>query len=199
MIINKTIISYVLIFFCAFSVQALANVATQDNGPLASFNISDNITYRETLKKAFNKAPSAEVNDVLGWTSGRCYDIHAQNVPKNILIAGAKFDLNGPELPYIHKVTAIRYGGGPDYFDNFMEDEAAARKVESLINNLYKSIEGSVQKDGTLLGYSGQTTLTLRKGEIMQSNEKYLLAATTHYNNFEYVKDYCYFFKQVKN
>ncbi len=193
--IKNNIKHYVLVFLCAFSVSAAANV--QDNGPLA--DETSGTSHFDRLGEAFDNAASAQESDVLGWTSGRCFSKSTPNRARNSLIAGfTDSDLVGPGLTQRHKYSIIQsHSARANDFDNFIDnDPDRVEPVENLIKN---EAEPSTQEDGSLVAYfSSNTRWNVRKGTIgLESDTEYLLLGIS-YPDGTNVTPYCYYFKKIR-
>ncbi len=169
---------YVLIFLCAFSVSAMADV--QNNGPL-DHGASDK-SYFDQLGEAFDNAAPVQESDVLDWTSGRCFYKSTPNRARNSLIAGfIDDDLVDYGLTPRHKYSIIESSSThANYFDNFIDDNPnLVELMESLIINEAKP---STQEDGSLVAYfSSNTRWNVRKGTIgLESDTEYLLLGISY-------------------
>ncbi len=185
---------YVLIFLCAFSVSAMANV--QNNEPLA--NGMGNGSYFDRLEEKFNNAETAQEIDILGWTSGRCFYQSTPNVARNVLIAGFIGNaLIGPGFDPQHKYTLlVNEGGDPNYFDNI--DSASNLLINHINNAVIREAKPSMQEDGSLIVNAGPRTIyNVRKGSIgLESDREYLLSKMSSPDGTIY--SYCYYFKKVR-
>ncbi len=193
--IKNSIKHYVLVFLCAFSVSAAANV--QDNGPLAN-RVSDK-SYFDQLGEAFANAAPAQESYVLGWTSGRCFYKSTPNRARNSLIAGfIDGDLVDYGLTPRHKYSIVESSSiHANYFDNFIDDNPnLVELMESLIINEAKP---STQKDRSLVAYfSSNTRWNVRKGTIgLESDTEYLLLGISYPDGTK-VTPYCYYFKKIR-
>jgi hypothetical protein len=150
----------------------------------------------------FNQGTMPEFDSMIGWWTGRCYNVNTPNTAEGMMLAAATNTLteggdNGPDFPPIVRTVQnmgfITYGGTAraDFFDNLAETErneiARFLATDTFKNIIAIAADGSINADGGSLRY------TIRKfGD-------HFYGQATHLTGTDMGKVYeaCYFFRKI--
>tara|TARA_B100001248_G_scaffold262141_1_gene256316 strand:+ start:7744 stop:8379 length:636 start_codon:yes stop_codon:yes gene_type:complete len=178
-----------------------AEVAPYDAFGLALMANSEKLSPFDQLAEYFHEAEEVSPSEVLGWTSGRCFNDHSPDQPGPGLLVGVEYvdGLDrGPLFPnrseFKHAVLDSLYNA--NYYDQLNDHKA--RKIKLSIEKSFDDLSASYSENDSMVSLykPGNIKFKIRKFE------QYILSELVVIQDTEKSKagdkpSYCYFFKRV--
>lgn len=166
---------------------------------LTTVNAAENSPTRfDQLALRFEAAQKPAIQNMTGWTSGRCYSADAQNVAYGALLVtetresdgrhGPVFDAPTTKLMVIGKGRSSKTAS-PTYFDH--PDNVLRTQIRSIVDSYFASDAFStVAEDESSL-------ITLYSGVRYEYRSDAQYIYSRFFYPLEAVDSYCYYFKKI--